>query len=196
MSIQLKRSLTSNLNTNHILKQGQLGIEMPSSTNSASNPFKMKIGDGTSTYSSLPYFGSSSSNYIYTENMICQASTVNFATNTLSPLTNTVEQIWQIPNTRPYYIFQWDIFKTNVDSGSYQKITTRRYYSIVKPDGTSLANGNYSSSVFILNWSDYSSSYKTSKLKKFLVALGAHMKIGSQEIMFEREFIIEVPDAL
>lgn len=59
MAIQLKRSLSSQLDPSYVLAQGQIGIEMPGATNTESAPFKAKIGDGNSIWSSLPYFGAS-----------------------------------------------------------------------------------------------------------------------------------------
>lgn len=56
MGIKLKRSLSANIDSNYILEQGQLGIEMPDSTNTSITPFKLKIGDGVSSWGSLPYF--------------------------------------------------------------------------------------------------------------------------------------------
>lgn len=58
MAIQLKRSLTANLDVNYVLADGQVGIEKPSAINSSASPFKMKIGDGSSAWKSLPYLGS------------------------------------------------------------------------------------------------------------------------------------------
>lgn len=60
MSVQLKRSLSSSINQDHVLKQGQLGIEMPSDTNTSTSEFKLKIGDGSTKWSALPYFGDTS----------------------------------------------------------------------------------------------------------------------------------------
>lgn len=57
MAIQLKRSLSSNIDQNYLLAQGQLGIEMPATTNSSATPFKMKIGDGVTAWKDLPYHG-------------------------------------------------------------------------------------------------------------------------------------------
>lgn len=56
LSIQLKRSLTSDIDSAYILLSGQIGIDMPSELNSSSNPFKFKIGDGKSTWNQLPFF--------------------------------------------------------------------------------------------------------------------------------------------
>lgn len=55
MAIQLKRSLTTNINPDYVLAQGQLGVEMPAATNTAGSQFKMKIGDGSTKWSDLPY---------------------------------------------------------------------------------------------------------------------------------------------
>lgn len=55
MAIQLKRSLTSEIDAAYVLLQGQVGIEMPETVNSEAKPFKVKIGDGTSPWSTLPY---------------------------------------------------------------------------------------------------------------------------------------------
>lgn len=60
MAIQLKRSLSANLNQNYVLAQGQIGIEMPNTVNSISQPFKMKIGDGSAAWKDLPYQGDTS----------------------------------------------------------------------------------------------------------------------------------------
>lgn len=59
MAIQLKRSLTSQIDQNYILAQGQVGIEMQGAANTAASPFRMKLGDGASLWKELPYFGES-----------------------------------------------------------------------------------------------------------------------------------------
>lgn len=57
MGIQLKRSKTADLEDSYVLQQGQIGIEMPEDRNTATNSFKLKIGDGLSTWAEIPYFG-------------------------------------------------------------------------------------------------------------------------------------------
>lgn len=57
MAIKLKRSLTADINPAYVLEQGQVGIEMPEALNTADKSFKIKIGDGTTPWSNLPYFG-------------------------------------------------------------------------------------------------------------------------------------------
>lgn len=66
MAIQLKRSLTTNISSTYVLQQGQIGIEMPASKNTQTNPFKFKIGDGSTQWKDLPYAGLSSQNTIGT----------------------------------------------------------------------------------------------------------------------------------
>lgn len=55
MAIQLKRGLTASIDNNYVLKQGQIGIEMPTAQNTSDYPFKFKIGDGQTVWSALPY---------------------------------------------------------------------------------------------------------------------------------------------
>lgn len=57
MAIQLKRSLTPEIDQAYVLLPGQVGIEMPTAQNTSSQPFKVKIGDGSTSWSALPYFG-------------------------------------------------------------------------------------------------------------------------------------------
>lgn len=91
MSIQLKRGLTSEINSNYVLKQGQIGIEMPQSRNSSSNPFKLKVGDGYTIWSNLPYMPSVDlSDYLTTNKSPAQAVTnrgqLDFSTSNSSPV--------------------------------------------------------------------------------------------------------------
>lgn len=57
MSIKLKRSTTSQINKNHVLEEGQVGLEYTGSTiGDSTDPPLIKIGNGKSTWESLKYF--------------------------------------------------------------------------------------------------------------------------------------------
>lgn len=57
MSIKLKRSTTSQINKDHILEEGQVGLEYTGSTvGDSMDPPLIKIGNGKSTWENLKYF--------------------------------------------------------------------------------------------------------------------------------------------
>lgn len=64
MALQLKRSLTSEIEPGYVLLSGQIGIEMPTSKNTWTNSFKFKIGDGQTAWQYLPYAGISDNTQI------------------------------------------------------------------------------------------------------------------------------------
>lgn len=83
MAIQLKRSVSSQIDPNYVLAQGQVGIEMPGASNTADAPFRLKIGDGTSIWASLPYFGESAE--VDLSSVVPTSRTIN-----MHPLTSDV----------------------------------------------------------------------------------------------------------
>lgn len=61
MAIKLKRSVTADINPDHVLEEGQIGLEYTGdSIGASSDPPKIKIGNGTSAWKDLDYVITSS----------------------------------------------------------------------------------------------------------------------------------------